>query len=365
MKRILFLFALISLILVQSLQAKIPPEPSGIRLRQIVADKFPHGNVLIGGTTGQHMFATPTAVIMDREFSYVTPENDFKQPQIHPDNSTWQWAKPDAWVDRIAKNSQVLRMHGPIGPQASTWAKDDRRIAAELEQNMREFMQELCKRFSQVPGIISLDVVNETIINGRWNKDKPGTSKWECPWFRIGQDNDEDRTPLYIKYAFEEATKYGGNLKLIYNHHEKVLIPASWNLIKKTVISLRDNGLRVDGIGWQSHIAAGWELIPGQTDELRELIDWAHQNNLEFHITEQTVGIDNTSKSELEKQAATYREIIEILLEKSSGGTVGWNTWQIDDANGCCGEDFVAPFDIEYVAKPAYYAIQEALERTP
>jgi len=69
------------------LQGQDSSIPDGRRLREIVADKYSDGNLIIGGTTGQWAFGTFTGIIMDREFSYVTSENDFKQPTIHKDNS--------------------------------------------------------------------------------------------------------------------------------------------------------------------------------------------------------------------------------------------------------------------------------------
>ena len=103
-----------------------PPLPSGRRLRNIVAAKFPGRRVLIGGTTGSWAFGTRTGQVMDREFSYVTPENDFKQAIVHPAPDTWHWDRADAWLDHIVKHGQVLRIHGPVSPQCSRWAKDDR-----------------------------------------------------------------------------------------------------------------------------------------------------------------------------------------------------------------------------------------------
>ena len=62
--------------------AQVPPVPNGRRLRTIVDDKYSDGNLLIGATTGEWAFNKATGRIMDREFNYVTPENDFKQHQI-------------------------------------------------------------------------------------------------------------------------------------------------------------------------------------------------------------------------------------------------------------------------------------------
>jgi len=119
------LIILITLTLFAHLSAQTPEEPNGRRLRDIVADNYADGSVIIGGTTGAWAFGTKTGFSLDREFSYVTPKNDFKQWNIHPDPDTWNWTKPDAGVDHIADNGQILRMHCPISPQCSKWAQTD------------------------------------------------------------------------------------------------------------------------------------------------------------------------------------------------------------------------------------------------
>lgn len=346
------------------------PIPEGRRLRDIVAENFPDGNVIIGGTTGSWAFGSFTGQIMDREFGYVTPENDFKQHNIHPDNSdTWNWEAADAWIEHIEENDQILRIHGPISPQCSEWAKTDSRTGNALLVNMIDYLSELCKRYNDISRIQYMDVVNEIVINGEWHGTKPGTENWECPWVKIGYDNDENRTPLYIKHAFEIANRYATKKKLILNHHEAPNKKKSWDLIKETVSYLRSYGLRVDGIGWQAHIDENWvnnaSQGPKNLAALRDLIDWAQANRLEFHITEASAWIENESKDELERQAAAYRAILETVLEKRGGGNVGWNTWHIDDGHTWRKSEYPALFDTDYEAKPAYYAIQDVLANPP
>lgn len=339
------------------------PEPSGRRLRQIVEDNYSNQNIIIGGTTGSWAFGTNTGLILDREFSYVSPENDFKQSVIHPNLTTWNWVKTDKWIKHIIDNNQILSMHCPIGPQCSKWAQDDSRTAEELETNLREFLEAVCKRYNGVPGFKYMNVVNETVTNGIWHKDKKGFG-WECPWYKIGRDNDKNQTPKYIKIAFEIAQQYAPDIKFIYNQHEKIINSNSWELIKETIEYLKKNGLRVDGIGWQAHVDNGWATTENLND-LRNLIDWAHNNSLEFHITEASVWLNSgNSETNLEEQAATYRAILEVLLEKRLTGFVGWNIWHIDDGAGWHTELYPSPFDASYIAKPAYYAIQDALEHT-
>jgi len=345
---------------IYSLKVLAQPVPDGRRLREIVEDKY-GDSILIGGTIGAWSFGTSTGTIMDREFNYVTPENDFKQWNIHPDNSSgWNWTQTDAWASHIVANDQILRMHCPIGPQCSQWAQNDSRTAAELDTLMCVFMREVCLRYNGVPGFVSLDVVNETVDGGSWHTNKPGTG-WECPWYIIGQDTDPNQTPLYIKKAFEIADPLAPDMKLIFNHHEHPENTVSWNLIKETVIYLKDQGLRVDGIGWQAHVDVGWESET-TLNALRDLIDWSHSNDLEFHVTEASVWLDGATQEDFEQQAVTYRAILDVLLEKRSTGKVGWNTWHIDDGHGWRNDEYPSLFDTDYEAKPAYYAIRAALE---
>ena len=345
-----------------------PEEPDGRRLREIVADNYPEGGVFIGATDGSDSFTggtTNDSLVMDREYSYVTPENDFKQSSIHPEPAVWDWSRADPWKQHIADNGQVLRMHCPIGPQCSAWAKDDARTAQELEDNLRQFMQAVCARYNGTPGFLWMDVVNETLVRGEWHENKAGTASWECPWFLMGQDGDPNLSPRYIRIAFETANQHAPDIKLIFNHHEGPNVEDSWEIIKQTVAYLRGLGLRVDGIGWQAHVDEGVDT-PENLDKLRALIDWARANDLEFHVTEASVWLKNgNTPEEREKQAVTYANILSVLLEKRAAGIVAWNTWHIAGLGTWHWEWFPALFDGLYKAKPAYYAIQEVLENPP
>jgi len=359
------LLFMVAIMLVQCIE---PEEPTGRRLREIVVDDYPADSIYIGATDGSDSFTSGTtndSLVMDREYMYVTPENDFKQHSIHPEPYVWDWSRPDPWKQHIVDNDQVLRMHCPIGPQCSAWAKDDSRTALELEENLREFMQMVCVRYNGEPRFLWMDVVNETLVRGAWHENKAGTASWECPWFLMGQDGDPNQTPRYIRIAFEIATQYAPDIKLIFNHHEGPNVESSWEIIKQTVAYLRGLGLRVDGIGWQAHVDEGVDT-PENLDKLRALIDWAHANDLEFHVTEASVWLKNgNTPEEREKQAVTYANILSVLLEKRAAGIVAWNTWHIAGLGTWHWEWFPALFDGLYKAKPAYYAIQEVLENPP
>ena len=333
-------------------------------IREIVAEAFPEGNVFIGAASHYNLFGTKTIDILDREFSYVTPANDFKQTYIHPEPGKYQYEKSDAWIQHCKKNNQVIRLHAPISPQCSKWVKEDNRTAEELEAMLKEYMTSLCLKYNGTPEILWLDVVNETIdkTTGGWFGPKEGTDKWENPWPKIGFDETHQlRPPLYIKQAFTIANKYAPDIKQIINQHG-ALEEHSWEKMKALVAYLRENNLRVDGLGWQAHIDLGWEKTPGNIERLGEIINWCLANNLDFHITEFNVWMKNSNAGKLNEQAETYTSIIKTVLDNRGTGVVGINFWQLRGSETMNKEWDGCLFDENYEPKPAYFKIKDLLE---
>ncbi len=345
-----------------------PPVPDGQRLRQLTAKNFPSGRVYIGGTTGWRSLDGDRGTVLAREFSYATPENAFKQPSIHPDPDTWRWKQADMWIRFAQKHGQTIRVHGPISPQCSAWAMTDTRTAEELEKNMASYMTALCKRIDPIPCVKWMDVVNETVMpDGRWHGPRPGTGKWENPWPKIGYDESVPlRPPLYIKKAFQIANRHAPHKKLVFNQHAGMQ-PAMWDKVKATIEYLRDQGLRVDGVGWQAHITVGFEKEDGNLKRLRDLIEWTHARKMSFQITEMNVWIKDPDDPRLLKaQADTFSAVVRTLLEQRKSGVVTWNTWNLLDRehskqrnrHGCL-------FNDDFTPRPAYYAIQKLLADPP
>ena len=341
-----------------------PPEPNGPRLRDIIEKNTALHGFYIGGTTGHEKLHKGPGTILAREFNYACPENDFKQNRIHPWPGKWNWDSADSWIEFCKEHNQQIRIHGPISPQCSEWAKNDSRTAEELSRNLEEFMTALCKRYNGNPQVRWMDVVNETVLpNGRWFGPKDGTDDWENPWPLIGFDETHPlRPPLYIKQAFKISNRYAPDILQIINQHGSMEQPM-WKKVKALIPYLRESGLRVDGIGWQAHIDVGWEKVPENPEKLHALIDWAHENGLSFHITEMNVWLD-PAKPDYEAQSDTFAAVLNVLLDHHDTGEVTWNTWNISDATawiqnrdkrGCL-------FDESMTAKPAYYAIQKNLK---
>lgn len=135
-----------------------------------------------------------------------------------------------------------------------------------------------------------------------------------------------------------------------------------WGRVIATVNYLREQGLRIDGIGWQAHVDVGWEKVPGNVERWEQLIDWTHASGLSFHVTENNVWLRG-KKKDYAAQAATFAAILRTVLAKRHSGQVSWNVWNLSDADswherihldGCI-------FDYNYRPKPAYHALRQAL----
>ena len=338
-----------------------PPTLQGERFKKLVPF-HPAAQFIIGATFNYPHLDTPAEKIFKDDFQVLTPGNAFKQTAVHPRPGVWGWKKADAMVAYAKEHGYAMRLHAPVSPQCSALAEEDHRKPAELLQNLEEYVAGICDRYNGEEHIRWIDVVNETVTrDGKWFGPKPGVGKWQNPWTQIGFDESHRlRPPIYIKRTFEIAGKHGPNLKLLFNQHGGMEKPM-WDKAKATVDYLRESDTRIDGVGWQAHVSAGWEKIPGNMQSLDRLIRWTHARDLEFHVTENTVWTDDPRTGNQKAQAATFRAIVTKLAEHSKRGVVVWNVWQLCDSHIQRPQKKGTMFDTSFQPKQSYYAVQNVL----
>ena len=174
-------------------------------------------------------------------------------------------------------------------------------------------------------------------------------------------------TVLASKFALESklaCNTAGGS------HHATFDYGAGYCVFNDTAVAanyLKNKGYRVIGLGWQAHLK-DWKILSLNRDKLNflsELIDWTHNNNMEFHITEIDYAIDEVPPSEtsLNRQANGYANILKVLISKMNNGVLTYNTWGIVDKIDHLGRDqnkFL--FDKTYKPKPVLFLLRETLE---
>ena len=322
----------------------------------------------IGATLNYHQLGTKKENLFLNDFNFLTPANAAKQARLHPRPGIWQWDRIENFLQFAKNNDLIVRIHGPVSPQASKWAKEDHRTADELENVMVNFMTQTAKRYNEESNVKYMDVVNETILpNGKWFGPRKGTHLWENPWLKMGLD--ENGYPNYIVRAFEIATANAPNVKLVYNQNGGMQ-SAMWERLKETVLYLRSKGLRVDGIGWQGHLNLSRSTLQfiensdHALNELSKLIDWAHANNLDFHVTELDYRVNDMTNlsEELEFQAELYEKIIKVLQSKVNSGIVTLNLWDIGERLKKPSTFFQSIYDKDLNPTPAYQIIKKALK---
>jgi len=331
-------------------------------IKVIIKENYPKNSFVIGATLSYNDFGTVTEALFLKDFDYATSRNFAKQPYVHPEPGVWRWDRIEEAVVFAGKNNIQLRLHSPISPQASKWALNDDRTAKELSENMEEYMKALCVKINEYPVVKWMDVVNETIErDGNWFMDKSGIDKWENPWVKIGFDTNN--VPLYITKAFKISNEFAPNVGQIFNQHGG-MEPVMWEQVKKTVLYLKSQGIRVDGLGWQCHLKPQSRVVdnPENLEYLASLIDWAHANDLSFHVTEMDYHIHSESnfRQEYEAQAAAYVAILKVLAKKTSSGLVTCNFWGITDKDDSKNTHRYL-YDEQMKEKPVYHAVKKVL----
>lgn len=318
----------------------------------------------IGASLNHFQLNTEIEKIFLKEFNYLTPANSFKQTVIHPKPDVWRWNRYNDFINFANENNLFVRVHGPISPQASKWVKDDLRSKEELSNILEEYLTELCKKVNKEKSVKWMDVVNETVLrNGNWFAEKPGNNQWENPWTQIGIN--DDGFPKYIVKSFEIANKNAPNVKLVYNHNggmEKVM----WEKIMETITYIKSKGLRIDAIGWQAHLRTN-SLSNEDLEYLDYLMEWAHKNNLEFHITELNLWVkeENPNLDSVQNiQSELYEKIINKMISKKNNGVVALNFWGMKDRKGAhkLNRNILSIYDQSLIPNPALNTIKRTLK---
>lgn len=344
-----------------------PSIPSGPRIREVVAAKFPSRNFLLGATIGTNDFDSVASPILDREYNYVTPENDFKHATVRRNPSNWDWSLPDMWVERIERNDQVLRMHCPIDRQHAYWTETA--DVAQLEPELEEWYKRICIRYGSHPRIGWMDVCNELVLyDGTWRDE---TDALPNPFFKLGREGNSLAMPSFVKRAVEICREHAPNLKLIWNQDGDITCDAQWDTIKDSVEYLSSVGCPIDGIGWQAHVGQHdldyitYVNSSEVSDKLQALISWCHSSGLEFHVTENEFYLPSSgsipSEEDLEAQAIAYAALVKDLIKGSKTGPVYMNMWSGTDDTSWIGDRHPSLFFADGRAKPAYYAVQRVL----
>ena len=223
------------------------------------------------------------------------------------------------------------------------------RMESYIEQLMTHVQEEY-------PGVVYCwDVVNEAVDPGSGD---PNTN-FACRTANDGTPNPWYITigPEYVEMAFTYARKYAAEgVKLFYNDfntYQSDKCEYIYNLCK----DLKDKGL-IDGIGMQGY----WGISYPSTSTIGGALLRFGQLDLEIHITELPIGVDEETPEQFEAQAKAYGNIFFLLRNKDKEGGGPANITNVTvfgliDHYHPNDTTNARLFDSNYQPKPAYYKV--------
>ncbi|MBP5659802.1 MAG: endo-1,4-beta-xylanase [Lachnospiraceae bacterium] len=306
-----------------------------IALKDAVNNYFTLG-VGINGSTLDNLttYDEEYMAMVKKHFNSVTMSNLMKsayllrqqESQESPDGMpVLDFTSIDDTLKWCSDNGVKMRGHTLVWHvQAPEWFfregyKDDGAYVDKetMLNRMESYIKQVLEHVqTEYPGVIYCwDVVNEAVDPDKGDKEsfflcRTENNGEENPWYvTIGPD--------YVEAAFTFARKYADpDVKLFYNDFNTYEMTKR-NAIYKLCEDLKSKGL-LDGIGMQGY----WGVSYPDMNTIMTTIKQYAKLDVEIQITELSVGVDEETAEEFEKQAKRYRSIFTNLklLDTQGGG---------------------------------------------
>jgi endo-1,4-beta-xylanase len=308
---------------------------------------FPIGTAF---NLAEYQFEPLLVGAFEKHFNSFTPENALKFSSVRPLlRNSYDFSEADALINIAQANNARIHGHTLLWHQQMPF--DFEQYEGDYHQLMQTHINTVVKRYTGI--IKSWDVVNEGL-------NEQGDLR-VTPWFeKLGDD--------YIFQAFSAAQDANPEADLFYNDYNLVLNPRKLDGAIRLCNSLREQGIKNVGIGLQMHIATD---LPLQI-EMAKAVEKIWRAGFKVHFSEVDVSVNILGSknafeaSDYQRQAAKYREVVEVYEQIPSQYQFGITFWGIGDADSWIPSYFNradAPmlFDENYQPKPAFCAFLEAL----
>ncbi len=226
----------ISFTLIACGNSKVKNDPA---LKDVLQDKFLIGVAL--NTRQSSGNDTAATRIVREHFNAIVAENCMKSAEIHPEIDRYNFTQADEFVQFGVDNDLTVTGHCLIWhSQLPRWFcvdENGENVTPEvLMERMKEHISTVVGRYKGV--IKGWDVVNEAILeDGSYRKSK---------FYEI---LGEEFIPLAFQYA-EEADP---DAELYYNDYNE-WYPGKRETVVRLINTLKERGIRIDGIGMQGHV---------------------------------------------------------------------------------------------------------------
>ena len=284
--------------------------------------------------------------LFDHHTELLTWHTDFP---VDIEDPTLNLQDRDSQLSYAVANDMRIRGHNLVWHLTAPPEFGDGSYTREqLIQVMKDLIQ---NTISAYPEIHEWVVVNEPVNFDGTLRD----SVWKSV---IGDD--------YIELAFQFAREVADPDDILLINEYDIEIPGTPKSegYYQLVSSLLDNGVDIDGVGIQSHIALGNAQVPTYEEMLQTLTRFGDLG-VEVHVTELDVNTYFMTGTPAEKeaaQAAIFGDIIDACVNSgvcasvSTWGYVDSFSWMLDPIVVPSGGESPLIFDDSFAPKQAYFS---------
>ncbi|KAL1880784.1 hypothetical protein VTK73DRAFT_5169 [Phialemonium thermophilum] len=283
-----------------------------------------------------------------KEFGGTTPTNGMKWLFTEPEKGVFNFTEGDV-VARIAEeNNMVLRCHNLVWhSQLPSWVENTNWTADELRSVITNHITHVASHWKG--RCYAWDVVNEAL-----NDD--GTFRESIFYNVLGVE--------YIKLAFRVASQVDPHAKLYYNDYNLESPGNKSEAARNIVKLLREDDIRIDGIGMQAHLIA--EQHPSYEQHV-DVIKSYTELDVEVALTELDIRLlVPTNDTNLAQQTEAYTNIVKACVKVK--GCIGITVWDYYDPFSWVpatfpGQGSAALWFQDFTVHPAYFAIIDVFKK--
>ena len=212
--------------------------------------------------------------IIKSQFNSILPENCLKWESVHPEPDKYNFAPADRYVEFGEKNGLIVIGHCLIWHnQTPKWVFEDAK-GNPVDRNT--LLARMSNHIHTVVGRYKGRVTGWDVVNEALNEDG---SLRRSPWLRIiGED--------YLVKAFEFAHAADPAAELYYNDFSLENEPKR-NGAVKLIKTLQAAGVKVHGIGTQTHAKLDWPT----PQEVEDTITTFSQLGVQVMVTELDIDV--------------------------------------------------------------------------
>jgi endo-1,4-beta-xylanase len=294
-----------------------------------------------------------------REFNMLEPEDAMKWEVLRPDPQSFDFSQADRLVDFAARHNMKVRGHTLVWHhQNPPWLAQGQFTSGQLAQLLETHIKTVVGHYRGK--VFAWDVANEAF-------DEPGLGRLrDTIWYDRPGIGLAGSGSAYLERCFRWAHEADPQALLFYNEGETETPGPKPDAIYAMVRDFRKRGVPIDGVGFEMHIGS---LHP-EIAFISANIGRFTALGVQVHITEMDVSLPvdangNAHSEDLQLQAEVYRQIAAACL--AHRGCTAIQTWGFTDKYSWIGSHSkktrgaALPFDRNYLPKPAYYALREAV----